>query len=223
LNNSKPVKAAASVHLFRHRKLNWKIVVLIAAFVVAVICLIPALTGCFNNNAEDPNWDKTHTTVTSPEEAIRLFGNDLLLDKLVLKKGYSKPYTEYILDHADKDNEYLKNRQTWRDLSIQVNYGGKRFSVDEDYVNLQIFFKENDRALIGSDKYPNDGYENMLEGSTTTREINGITVTYHEFTTRGFAYSFCAEFKYSGYTYFLETYAKDNQNLSWDTINQMLG
>ncbi|MVB10457.1 hypothetical protein CAFE_11460 [Caprobacter fermentans] len=215
--NRKSIEVA-EVYPFGHRRFNCKIVALFAAF----ICFIPALTGCFNNNAEDPNWDKTHTTVTSPEEAIRQFGNDLLLDKIVLKNGYSKPYTEYILEHSGENSVTYKNRQAWRELSIQVNYGGKQFSTDEDNVALHIFFKENDRNLIGSEKYPNDGYENLLSGSKTTKEINGIKVTYHDFSTKTFINAFCAEFKYLGYTYFLETYSKSNKNLSWDTINQML-
>lgn len=225
--------------------------VILAACAVAVIILVIVLSGCFQTHAEDPNWNKTHTTVTSTEEATQLFGSDLLFDKLVLKSGSSKPYTEYILEHTDENSsetrESLLDRRKWENLCAQINYGGGQFDVDQDNVSLRIFFQENDPLLTGKRAYRNGeyesipteekmrqgstaavknhyfGYEDILEGSPAVKTMNGTTVTYREYTEkRAFEYSFCAKFKHHGYTYFFESYSHKNRNLSWDTLKQML-
>ncbi|QNK39651.1 MULTISPECIES: hypothetical protein [Caproicibacter] len=194
----------------------------IAFLAALVIPFFVSSCGPFQSRAEDPNWYKTHTTITSVDEAAKLFGGDLLLDKLVLKQENPKPYTEFILEYADENSKSINDRKTWRILSAQVLYGGERFDVEDDYINLTIFFQENDPSLVGSARYPDDGFEAQLRGSKAAKTIGGIAVKYREYKSRDFKYSFCSEFKYLGYTYFLESYSKQNPNLSWDTLNQML-
>lgn len=171
----------------------------------------------FEHHAEDPNWDKTHTYAYSVDEAVEKFGDDLLLDRLVLKDDYPVPYVEFILEHAEGG---VNDRQTWKDITARVNYAGGRFKVREDNVTLRIFFKEDDPSLNGTDEYP--GYRSVFEDGSTTTVINGVTVRYREHSNKIFTYVFDAEFKYGGKIYFLETYSKENKALSWDTIKQML-
>lgn len=205
---------------FKFKKMVPTAIALLAITAVVGICLIPLVTGNYEGHGQDPNWDKTHTIITSIDEAVKLFGGDLLLDKLELQQNSPKPYTEFILEYRDKKDKNKKDRETWRMLSAQVLYGGKQFDVKDDYVNLTIFFRDDDPFIIGSDEYP--GYESLLEKSNATKTVHGITVKYRNGQDKAFQYCFCAEFKHQGYVYFLESYSKENPNLSWDTLNQML-
>lgn len=201
------------------RKFSWPKIAAVAACLALVVCLVPTITNFFEHHAEDPNWYKTHTYAYSVEEAVEKFGDDLLLDRLVLKDDYPAPYVEFILAHTEGG---ANDRQTWRDITARVNYGGERFSMKEDHISLRIFFKEDDPALDGRKEYPNDGFRSRFKGGSTTTEINGITVRYEEHSNKNFTYVFNAEFKYDGKIYCLSTYSKENKTLSWDTLTQML-
>jgi len=203
-----------------NKKFSWPKIAVAAACLTLVVCLVPTIMNIMNffeYNAEDPNWYTTHTYAYSVDEAVEKFGDDLLLDKLVLKDDYPVPYIEYILEHAKGG---VSDRQTWRYISAFVNYGGERFSVKEDHITLYIFFKEDDPSLDGTKEYP--GHRSVFEGGSTTTEINGVTVRYRELSNRNFTYVFSAEFKYDGNVYFLVTSSKDNEALFWDTLAQML-
>lgn len=199
------------------RKFSWIKIAVIAACVTLVVSLVPTIENFFEYHTEDPNWYKTHTYAYSVDDAIEKFGEDLLLDRLVLTNGYPKPYFEYILEHAEDGAD---DRQSWRSLSASINYGGERFSESEDHIDLQIFFNDDDPDLDGTNEYP--GYRKMFEGENTATEINGVTVRYREYSTQNFTYAFFAEFKYGGNIYFLSTYSKENKLLSWDTLTQMI-
>lgn len=204
----------------KFKKMVPTVIALAVVFALGGLFLIPLFAGNYEGHGQDPNWDKKHITITSIDEASKLFGSDLLLDKLKLKQDDSKPYIEVILEYADENSKSIEDRKTWRMLSAQVLYGGKQFDVNDDYVNLTIFFRDNDPSLIGSEEYP--GYESLLEKSKATKTVNGITVKYRDYQDKVFQYCFCAEFKYLDNVYFLESYSKANSKLSWDTLNQML-
>lgn len=190
---------------------------------VLVLCSVFVFTGCGGpGSSEDPNWKKTHVTVTSAEDAVKQFGSDLLLDKLVLTNGYGKPYTEFILEHTGESSEAWKDRKNWRMLTANVNYGSPGFDPEQAHTSLAIFTNEHDAALTGSERYPGDGYEALLRGSTATQEINGVFFVYRAFAEQKIAYSFCAEFKYNGYVYFFQSYSNKYSDLAWDTLHQML-
>jgi len=195
----------------------WPRIAAIAACIAVVACLVPTIRDFFGANSEDPNWYKTHTYAYSVEDAVEMFGDDLLLDRLVLEDDYSAPYVEFILEHAEGG---LTDKQTWRELSVSVNYGGDRFSEHEDHIDLNIFFDPDDPSLDGTDEYP--GYRSRFEDGSTITEINGVTVRYGEYSSSNFAYAFAAEFEYDGKIYCLSTYSKENESLFWDTIGQML-
>ncbi|QAT51076.1 hypothetical protein EQM14_15585 [Caproiciproducens sp. NJN-50] len=220
MQSQRRIKKANTSDPSKIRKMIPNAIALMAIVAVVGICLIPLFTGNYKGHGQDPNWDKTHTTITSIDEAVKLFGGDLLLDKLELKQNSPKPYTEFILEYADQKGKNINDRKTWSMLSAQVLYGGKQFDVDDDYANLTIFFRDNDPSIVGSEKDP--GYESLLGKSKAAKVINGITVKYRAYQENAFRYCFCAEFKHLGYVYFLESYSKTNSNLSWDTLNQML-
>lgn len=189
-----------------------------AACIVLIIVLTPSILNLFSARTEDPNWYKTHSHAYSVDEAISKFGEDLLLDKLVLTVDHPVPYVEYILEHAEGGG--VKDRQSWKHLTASVNYGGKRFSESEDHIDLDIFFNKDDPLLDGSDEYP--GLRSVFKGDSKTTKINDVTVRYRELSTTKFKYAFVAEFNYNESIYFLQTYSKENEVLSWNTIIQML-
>lgn len=189
-----------------------------AACIVLIIVLMPSILNLFSARTEDPNWYKTHSHAYSVDEAISKFGEGLLLDKLVLTVDYPVPYVEYILEHTEGGG--VKDRQSWKHLTASVNYGGKRFSESKDHIDLDIFFNEDDPLLDGSDEYP--GLRSVFKGDSKTTKINGVTVRYRELSTTKFKYAFVAEFKHNKNIYFLKTYSKENEDLSWNTIKQML-
>lgn len=202
------------------KRFGWQRIAALAACLALIVCIAPTVMDFFKYNAEDPGWYKTHIYAYSVDEAIEKFGDDLLLDRLVLKDDYPAPYVEFILEHAEGGG--LRDRDSWRYIHAQVNYAGGRFKVSEDHVTLEIFFNEDDPSLVGTGEYPNDGFRSVFEGGSMTTEINGVTVRYREYSNKNFAYAFAAEFKYGGKIYFLTTYSKENKALSWDTIKQIL-
>jgi hypothetical protein len=216
LINDDLITESATANTVR-KKFSWPKIAAVAACLAVVVCLVPAIMNFLGYHAEDPNWYKTHTYAYSVDEAVKKFGDDLLLDRLVLKDNYPAPYVEFILAHAEGG---ANDRQTWGDITARVNYGGERFSMKEDHLDLRIFFNEDDPSLDGSDEY--QGYRSAFEDGSETTEINGITVRYREYSNNNFAYAFVAEFKYDGKVYFLSTYSKENSALSWDTLTQML-
>ena len=102
----------------------WPKIIIGLACLALIIFLFPTITNLLENNAEDPNWDNTHFYVYSVDEAIDQFGDDLLLDKLVLMNDYPVSYIEYTIEFAEGGN--VNDRQSWRALSSYVDYGEKR-------------------------------------------------------------------------------------------------
>lgn len=205
-----------------NKKLIWSIIVTIVVCLIVVTGIVWGIINSSDECTDDPNWHKTHYTALSVDDAIEKFGDDLLLEGMVLEDAYPAPYVEFILEYAEDGS--LNDRQSWRHITTSINYGGGRFDVSEDHINLHIFFKEDDVDLDGSDEYP--GYRSMLADASIT-EINGVTVTYRDWSgddsfTSAFAYSFWAEFNYGGNIFFMEAFSKENEMLFWDTITQML-
>ncbi len=197
-------------------KINFKKISMIAACIALIIYLSPNIIELFKANAEDPNWHKTHTYAYSIDEAVEKFGDNLLLDRLVIKDDYPEPYVEFILEHEEGG---VNDRDTWSDITVNINYGGK-LRVSKDHTNLRIFFKEDNPDIDGTEMYT--GYRDIFTDGFLMTEINGVTVKYKEFPSNSFTYAVAAEFKHNGYIYFLDTFSKENKEFFWDTIKQML-
>lgn len=195
-------------------KNDWKKAPIIVACIALIIYISPNILELFKSNAEDPNWHKYHTYAYSEVEAVEKFGDDLLLDKLVLKEEYPEPYLEFILEHEEGG---ANDRKSWSDISAIINYGGARFNVSEDHTTLRIFFKEDNPSIDGK-----GGYRDIFSDGFLVTEINGVTVKHKEYSSNSFTYAIAAEFKHNGYIYFLDAFSKENKELFWDTIKQML-
>lgn len=195
-------------------KINWKIS-MIAACIAVIIYISPNILELFKANAEDPNWHKYHTYAYSEVEAVEKFGDDLLLDRIVLKDYDAEPDVEFILEHEEGG---ANDRDTWSDIGVYVRYKDRGLKYKKDGTTLRIFFKEDNPSIDGK-----GGYRDIFTDGFSIVEINGVEVKYEKFQDdNNFPYVFAAEFKHNGYIYFLITFSKNNEEMFWDTIRQML-
>lgn len=198
-------------------KNSWGKISLIAACITLIIFISPKIPDLFKSNTEDPNWHKFHTYAYSVDEAVEKFGDDLLLDRLVLGNDYPELNVEFILEHEEGG---ANNRDTWSDIDVHIRYKDGGLKSKEDRTTLRIFFDKNNPSIDGTEMYT--GYRNIFNDGFLITEINGVTIKYKEHSGRGFTYMTMAEFEYNGYIYFLDTFSKDNEEMFWDTIRQML-
>ncbi len=118
--NDRHISESASFH----RKTMSKAWIILSAASAACIALIfvalPVVRFFTVNNSSDPYWSETHLQVSSSEEAIRKFGDDLLIDKMVLDNISDDPYEAYTLTFSNRDSELRSN---WERLLCEIYYG----------------------------------------------------------------------------------------------------
>ena len=186
----------------------------VAACIALVICAIPvAIHFIGNYNAPDPYWHETHVQLTDQNEAIATFGDDLLLDRIIVPGVADSLYQEYILEHSGKDPA---DRSTWASLYCWLRYGAENYyeqAIAE--VNISVYFSDNLARMVYND------FLNYHNGETVfgTIEINGFTVEYYS--EKGIAFVWTsARFKYNGLDYSVRG---KNYDLVMKTVRQMLG
>ena len=146
----------------------------VAACFMLIICAVPiAVHFIKTNNAPDPHWHETHVQLTDQNEAIAMFGDDLLLDRIIVPGVADSLYQEYILEHSGKDPA---NISTWEYLHCWLRYGV------ENYYDRPI--EEVDIIIYFSDTLEQTRYNEFLtyhKGETElgSIEINGLTVNYY--------------------------------------------
>lgn len=197
-------------------KNKWRKLSMIAACIALIIFFSPKILNIFNANSEDPNWHKFHTYAYSADEAVEKFGDDLLLDRLVLD-DYPESNVEFILEHEEGG---ANDRNTWSDIDVHIRYRDGGLKSKEDRTTLRIFFDKNNPSIDGTEMY--SGYRNNFKDGFLITEINDVSIKYREYSNRNFTYMTMAEFEYKGYIYFLDTFSKANEEMFWDTIRQML-
>ncbi len=185
----------------------------IAACIALVVCAIPIAVHYFEpHNAPDPHWHETHVQLTDQNEAIATFGDDLLLDRIIVPGVSDSLYQEYILEHSGEDPT---DRSTWDFLSCWLRYGAEHHydAVDAE-LYISIYFSDAEAQTVYSDflKHRNN------ETEYGTVEINGLTVEY--FTKQETDSSFTeARFSHNGFDYYV---SGDNYELVMKTLHQML-
>lgn len=185
----------------------------VAACIALVVCAIPiAIHFTGTHNAPDPHWHETHVQLTVQNEAIATFGDDLLLDRIIVPGVSDTIYQEYVIEHSGADPT---DRSTWESLMCWLRYGAEHYydpAAEEVYVN--IYF---------SDALAQTVYREFLtyhKGETVfgSIEINGLTVEYYsEQETDSVAIG--AWFTFNGLGYYI---TGDDYELVMKTVHQML-
>ncbi len=192
-------------HFFNFGK--WR--ALLFAYLIAFLIVVPIFLR--NADLEDPEWDKTHVTATSFLELERIFGNYLLLDKLLS----AVPEDPYIFDATLYlyEGGSLEDKGSWESLETRLEY-----NIDHpilDYISLVIYFN-NDSDLNNSDL--------VFDKPTKTTIINGVEVTYTEFNYEDKYNWYVLEtvFTQGDYTYNYSFTSKQNSDLAWKILEEVL-
>ncbi len=202
-----------------------KTTVAAAACAAVLLMTIPIYNFITKNNAPDPFWAETHLRFTSAEKAVNEFGDDLLLDKIVVEGYYANVYEEYTLEFADGDS---KTRSNWENIECFLIYYEDRVWGDFDNLHFycNIAFSDENIGIFNKDS---DKFYHKVSEET----INGVYIEYGEhieiFNGKSY-YSEHAHFIYNDLNYYISCHTPDllSDNhfdvlqLVIDTVRQML-
>ena len=194
------------------KKRTWvKWASLAACFCLVIVGVFHFVIPFLPNQANDPNWAKTHYETTSFDEIVAVCGTQIF-NNIPIAEGTDNHYTLEIKEDGD-----FSNPTDWKVLSIISRYG----EYNDQKVSYYISF---DGSAVELNPI-------IFENSTTT-EIGGVVVEYREWlkndkTSNGnvfesdYDYTVGAKFEYNGYTYYVRTKSNDPDFYS-TIINQML-
>ncbi len=217
-----------------------------------IICLFASLfiTPILLISCEEdrgPRWFKTHAETTSALEAERVYGDDLLLDKLV--SADTKHHYKYRSILEWEKGGSLGNRNSWKLLETKVNYyyypnesnspmatsskdentrTKPLFPIYSDSTTLAIFFKINDDPKL--EFYRRNHYEhhfsnpcgNYFSKSIKNTVINGVKVTYIEDIPGKQPHLFIAKFVKGNYIYYYSFDSKQDEKSAQEILKQLL-
>jgi hypothetical protein len=194
-----------------------------ARILTAAVCLVVIAVAVFllmkskEHFAEDPYWFDTHIETKSAEQAVELFGNDLLLDHLGSVDAGIMPDTKFVLEL--KQDGQIGSRETWSSLAARVTCE-RNSDGTVDYIALTIFFDADNPNIAGTTSIV--GYDDLLQGSFDNTVVNGTEVNFREYATSTHKYAFVAKFEYGDSVYFLETYSVDDSRFASNTLERIL-
>ena len=159
------------------RKVLW-ILPVAACIVLTVLLIVPVIKNSFQATGKDPTHDFPRISRVTVDEAIDLFGDDLLIDKFSLNE-FTKVNEKYTLiwERGEFEKKYY-----WYMLKSTINYIEDN---DEDNqcrshtVEISIGFSRRARQLLDL------GYVELPEGVwkpdriTDTENINGVDVDFN--------------------------------------------
>ncbi len=210
---------AATNDALKRKKSVWMKWGAIAACLCLVVAVaIPIVNFLSEYQADDPDWRKTHYETSALSEIEAICGTDLLIDQ-VAQAG--KGFRNYQLEIVE--NGSFDNKDDWKSLTIEVNYGESLLDSSGDSILCFISFDGNTDSIYTEDYLK----------EATTANINGYIVEYQEASTDELAaeginygheqsYHGWARFTHNGYTYYFTT-DSNNADFFTEAINQLLG
>lgn len=130
-----------------------------AAIIIASIAAIRTGKSPIGSSADDPHWLEWHVITDSPQEALTIFGDELLIN------GFSSTetnirYLQFSLELPEDRSGSVADRSTWVSFSEWADFGKNKGNM-----SLDAYFDNNDErhtAFIESLKQE-DGREIRIQ------------------------------------------------------------
>lgn len=181
---------------------------------IAALLLVFLNYGC---SAEDPHWSDTHIEAASIQQAISIFGSDLLIDKMIYQENEEKCTFNAVLELLPDGQ--VESRETWSMLTANYDYDVNDSTISHR-ITTTVFFDKNHHSIHGDDEEV--GYDNVFDGSEKTAYIGSTEVFFKEYMTSGYQYSCIAKFTYNDYVYYVDSKSSDGDIDILMILEQML-